>query len=65
MRGERKERQKEQKRGEYKSRNIKKRMKLSKKMGKIHCECFVDDTLKASADFLFYLSDPTQGENKE
>lgn len=38
---------------------------IVKKMGKIHCECFVDDTLKASADFLFYLSDPTQGENKE
>ena len=29
------------------------------RMGKVHCECTVDDQLKASADFLFYLADPT------
>lgn len=27
-------------------------------MGKVHCECYVGETFKASADFLFYLAEP-------
>lgn len=38
---------------------------IIKNMGKIHCECFVGETLKASADFLFYLAQPSQVEGKK
>ena len=34
-------------------------------MGKVHCECYVVETFKASADFLFYLAEPENKKEKD
>lgn len=41
--------------------------KIVGRMGKVHCECYVGETFKASADFLFYLAEPESpsGEKEE
>jgi len=38
--------------------------KIIGRMGKVHCEGFVEDKLCASADFLFYLMNPAENLKK-
>ena len=37
--------------------------KIIGRMGKVHCQSTVDGVVKAEADFLFYLLDPTKEKN--
>ena len=39
--------------------------KIVGRMGKVHCECYVGETFKASADFLFYLAEPENKKEKD
>lgn len=39
-------------------------LKIIGRMGKVHCEGYVGDTLCATADFLFYLMDPKEDGKK-
>lgn len=38
--------------------------KIHGRMGKVHCDGYVDGNLKACADFLFYLADPKEETKK-